>query len=84
MADLVSVLVRTNSLLLGWYEVYNVSLSLAKDSRNGTPMILVFLATPSLGQLKLPLSNLNARNFLLPPLTRTSWIRFAPIRVLAG
>ena len=47
-------------------------------------MILVFLATPSEGQLKFPLSNLNALNFRFPPRTRTSWIRFAPIRVFAG
>jgi hypothetical protein len=66
---LTKVLVRTNSLLLALYT---------------TSRTRVLQATPSDAHEKLPLSNLRALNFLLPPLVRTKCIRFWPIFVLAG
>lgn len=59
MADLVKVLVRTNSLLEGW---------------KVTPMTRVFLLILSDPHEKLPESKRSARNFLLPPRVRTIWI----------
>lgn len=49
-----------------------------------TSMILVFLVQCSEPQAKLPLSNRMARYLVLPPRTRTSWIRLAPSLVMAG
>lgn len=59
MADLVRVLVRTNSLLEGW---------------KATAMTRVFLLILSDPHEKLPESKRRARNFLLPPRVRTIWI----------
>jgi hypothetical protein len=63
---LTKVLVRTNSLLLALYT---------------TSRTRVLQATPSDAHEKLPLSNLRALNFLLPPLVRTKCIRFWPIYI---
>lgn len=63
------MLVRTSSLLDGWY---------------ATAMTRVLRVVPSEAHAKLPESRRRARYLWLPPRVRTVWMRLAPIRVCAG